>query len=224
MVLSEHGSLFPFEKWTCYDAGLRSALIVRYPPAVKANSETGAMVEYVDVVPTLLDLAQVSSETELDGSSFKEVLLGKKESHKDYVFGIQTTRGINSATQAYGIRSVRNDSLKYIVNLFPENRFENALLMDPAAWSPTRISYLWWMNSWRDEAARHKRSKMLLERYQRRPAIELYHIREDPYELVNLALHPAYQDAIQLLDTKLQAWMQAQGDEGRATELEIPLR
>ncbi|MEK6480265.1 sulfatase [Catalinimonas sp. 4WD22] len=224
IVLSEQGSLFPFEKWTCYDAGLRSAMIVRYPGMVEAGTQSDAMVEYVDIVPTILDLANTNAVSALDGKSFKQVLLGNTDQHKAYVYGIQTTRGINAASQAYGIRSVRNDSLKYIVNLFPENRFENALLMNPEEWSPTRVSYLWWMNSWRNEAADDKRAKMILERYQHRPAIELYNIRNDPYELVNLAYDPTYQEAMNALDDKLADWMQAQADEGRATELKVPLR
>src|SRR5690606_18262687 len=31
MVVSEQGSSFPFAKWTCYDNGLQSAMIVRLP-------------------------------------------------------------------------------------------------------------------------------------------------------------------------------------------------
>ncbi len=214
IVLSEHGSLFPFEKWTCYDAGLRSALIVRYPGVVEAGTETDAMVEYVDIVPTMLDLAQTSSVAELNGKSFKEVLLRKKQEHKEYVFGIQTTRGINNATQAYGIRSVRNDSLKYIVNLFPENRFENALTMNPEQWSPLRTTYLGWIQSWREEAARDKMAYMLWERYQKRPAVELYHVKNDPHEMVNLAYDANYRNVMSLLDEALTDWMGSQGDEG----------
>lgn len=224
IVLSEHGSLFPFEKWTCYDAGLRSALVVRYPEVVEAGTEIDALVEYVDIVPTMLDLAQTSPVAELDGKSFKEVLLRKKQEHKEYVFGVQTTRGINNATQAYGIRSVRNDSLKYIVNLFPENRFENALTMNPEQWSPLRTTYLGWIQSWREKAARDRRAYMLWERYQKRPAVELYHVKNDPYELVNLAYDPDYQNTMNLLAEKLANWMQSQGDEGRETELKAPVR
>lgn len=224
MVLSEQGSLFPFEKWTCYDAGLRSAMIVRHPNVFPAGAETDAMVEYVDILPTLLDLTQTSPLSELDGKSFKGVLLGQQQKHKDYVFGIQTTRGINNATQAYGIRSVRNDSLKYIVNLFPENRFENALTMNPEEWSSHRVSYLWWLESWREEAIHNNQALALWERYQKRPPIELYNIKSDPYELVNLAYHPDYQQIINLLSEKLMTWMENQGDDGRATELQIPIR
>ena len=224
MVLSEHGNLFPFEKWTCYDAGLRSAMIVRYPGFVEEDTETRAMVEYVDVVPTLLDLAGTKPITPLDGASFKEVLTGEKEIHKKYVFGVQTTLGVNEATQAYGIRSVRNDTFKYIINLFPENNFENALLMDPNEWSPSRADYLGWMNSWRVAAKQDETNMKILERYQVRPSEELYNILEDPYELNNLLEDSAYIDVKSNMTEILERWMNIQGDKGRETELRIPPR
>ena len=224
IVLSEHGSLWPFEKWTCYDAGLQSAMLIRYPGKIKAGSVTSAMVEYVDITPTILDLASVEPVIDLDGSSFKDVLLGNADEHKSLVFGIQTTLGINEATQAYGIRSVRNDSLKYIINLFPENKFENALLMDPQDWSSRRQSYLWWMRSWREAAEKDKKANLILERYQKRPAIELYHVKKDPYELVNRALDPEYENVMNVLHKELMTWMQSQGDMGKPTELKVDIQ
>ena len=35
MVVSEQGNGFPFAKWTCYESGLQSAMIVRWPGKVK---------------------------------------------------------------------------------------------------------------------------------------------------------------------------------------------
>ncbi len=221
MVLGEHGSLFPFEKWTCYDAGLRSAMVVRYPGMVEAGTTTQAMVEYVDVLPTFLDLADIQPVAPLDGRSFKPVLTGQKNDHKQYVFGVQTTLGINNATQAFGIRSVRSDSLKLIVNLFPENQFENALLMDPDDWSPRRRKYLGWMNSWRKAAKSNENDRKTLNRYQQRPPLELYNVIDDPYELNNLADHPQQKSNINRLMKILQQWMNSQGDQGRNTELAI---
>lgn len=224
MVLSEHGNLFPFEKWTCYDAGLRSAMIVRFPGIVNPGVRTNAMVEYVDVVPTLMDFAGKAPDQALDGKSFRKVLTGEKDHHKEYVFGIQTTLGVNEASQAFGIRSVRTDSFKYIRNLFPENRFENALLMEPEEWSPRRQDYLWWMQSWRDAAQKEADARDKLQRYQQRPPVELYNVLNDPYEMNNLAGDSAYARTIDHLSTVLDAWMEEQGDEGRATELKIPAR
>lgn len=224
MVLSEHGNLFPFEKWTCYDAGLQSALLVRYPENIDTGSVTNAMVEYVDITPTILDLAGIKPIIELDGRSFKEVLFGKSNQHKQMAFGVQTTSGVNEASQPYGIRSVRNDSLKYILNLFPENQFENALLMDPEMWSDSRRSYLWWMNSWRKTAVNDEKAKYILDRYQQRPVIELYHVTSDPYELVNVAMDPKYEAVREILHQELMTLMDQQGDQGRETELNIEIK
>ena len=52
---SEQGAQFPGGKWTCYDMGLHVALVVRWPRKIKAGSVANAMVQYVDVVPTLLE-------------------------------------------------------------------------------------------------------------------------------------------------------------------------
>ena len=60
IVLSEQGNSLPFAKWTCYDAGLASACIARWPSQVKAGTVSDALVEYVDVTPTFLDAAGVA--------------------------------------------------------------------------------------------------------------------------------------------------------------------
>ncbi|MHC4751469.1 MAG: sulfatase-like hydrolase/transferase, partial [Planctomycetota bacterium] len=48
---SEQGSSFPFGgKWSCYETGLKTAFIVRWPAKVKADTRNKAMTQYVDVV------------------------------------------------------------------------------------------------------------------------------------------------------------------------------
>ena len=73
MVVSEQGNGFPFAKWTCYESGLLT-MIVRWPGKVKAGSETDAMVEYVDVTPTFIDIAGGEPIVPLDGRSCLPVL------------------------------------------------------------------------------------------------------------------------------------------------------
>ena len=74
MVVSEQGSGFPFAKWTCYENGLQSAMIVRWPGKIEPGSKTSAMVEYVDVLPTFLDAANFNIPKALEGKSFLPVL------------------------------------------------------------------------------------------------------------------------------------------------------
>ena len=114
---SEQGAQVPHGKWTCYDVGLRTALVIRWPKRVKAGSVANAMVQYVDVVPTLVAAAGGKPVEGLDGRSFLGVLLGKTDKHNEYVYGVHTTRGIISGSECYPVRSVRSETFKYVRNL-----------------------------------------------------------------------------------------------------------
>lgn len=102
MLSSEQGNSMPFAKWTLYDNGLQTAMIVRWPGKIAPGSKSDALIEYVDAVPTLLDAIEVDPVAELDGESFLPVLLGTAARHKDYVFGIMTTKGIINGSDSYG--------------------------------------------------------------------------------------------------------------------------
>ena len=116
---SEQGAPFPAGgKWTCYDTGLKTAFIVRWPKGVKARSNNKAMVQYVDVVPTLIEAAggdpkalktgrpDTKGSEGFDGRSFLSVLEGKSDALRKYVFGVHTTRGIINGSECYPVRSV----------------------------------------------------------------------------------------------------------------------
>jgi uncharacterized sulfatase len=50
---TEQGSAFPYGgKWTCYENGLHTGLIMRWPGKIAAGSSSDALVQYVDIVPT----------------------------------------------------------------------------------------------------------------------------------------------------------------------------
>ena len=158
MVVSEQGNSMPFAKWTCYDSGLQSAMIVRWPGQVPPGSVTRAMVEYVDVTPTFVDLAGGKLEKDLDGRSMVDVLLGKTNEHKQFVYGEMTTRGIINGNDCYPIRSVRSRTHKLILNLSHDQVFTNACTKSPEFLSMVVAADAG------DEAARRA-----VERYQRRP-------------------------------------------------------
>lgn len=209
MVVSEQGNSFPFAKWTCYEMGLASGMVVRWPGKVKAGAVTDAMVEYVDILPTFLDAAGAERPDILDGLSFVPVLLGQADRHKDYVYGLQTTRGIINGSDSYGIRSVRSERYRYILNLTPEARFQNI----------ASRGTIW--DSWVARAdLGDAKARLLVHRYQKRPGEELYDQLTDPYCLKNLADDPKLKAVKEKLRTKLKAWMQSQGDKGQATELD----
>ncbi|MDF1824163.1 MAG: sulfatase-like hydrolase/transferase [Verrucomicrobiales bacterium] len=213
IVLSEQGSAFPFAKWTCYDAGLRSGMIVRWPGKVAPGSTSNALVEYVDILPTLLEVAESEVPDVLEGRSLLPVLEGRSDHHKDHVFGLMTTRGINSGAPFYGIRSVRSAQYHLIRNLTPESEFRNVILNTD------------YFNSWKALADEGKQdAKRWVNRYSKRPEYELYEPAKDPLEINNLIDHPEVAEVKEELIQRLESWMTDQGDLGQATEMAAPTR
>jgi N-sulfoglucosamine sulfohydrolase len=210
---TEQGNSFPFSKWTLYDQGLRSGFIVRWPGKVKPGTRAQALVQYPDILPTLIDIAGGNPEkqntgsvdglgkTGFDGTSFKKVLLGQAAQHRDYVYGVNTTRGIINGSDAYASRSVRSREFLYIHNLNYQNTYSNAATSSPVFkdWlenDPVRAGF-----------------------YLTRPEVELYDVVADPYQLNNLAGDAKYAAVKAKFKTRLEAFMKQQGDKGTETEM-----
>lgn len=208
VVVSEQGNSFPFAKWTCYDSGLQSAMIARWPGNVSPGSTTDAMVEYVDITPTFVEVAGGKADKSLDGESFLNVLTGKTTTHKSHVFGIMTTKGIINGNASYPIRSIRSRTHKLILNLQSDQKFTNACTKSKEFQSIIQAA-----NSGDQKA------KWVVTNYQNRPPLEFFDIINDPLEMHNLADHPEHQATIDELKQRLNAWMEAQGDKGIATEM-----
>ncbi len=207
IVLSEQGYDLPVAKWTCYDAGLHSACVVRWPGKVKPASSNKAIVEYTDVVPTFLEAAGLPLPEVLDGKSFLPVLLGKTDAGKKYTYGEETSKGIIAGPEHYGIRSVRNERYRYIRNFTPEVEFVNV--------STRGALFLSWIKA---GANGNAHAAKLVRNYQHRPAEELYDCDADPWNQDNLIGDKSLEPVLTDLRTHLDAWMKSQGDEGQATE------
>jgi len=226
LYTSEQGAPFPHGKCTCYDDGLHTALVARWPRRVKAGTTTDALVQYVDITPTLVEAAggdpaaidtgrpDAKGYRGFDGRSFLGVLLGKTDSHNDYVYGAHTTRGIIACSDCYPIRSIRSNRYKYIRNLNYKTAFHNTVIAHDKLYWP----------SWVEKAKTDPKAAYLVGMYEHRPAEELYDIQADPWELKNLADDPALAQVKADLSRRLDAWMAQQGDKGNATEMQARQR
>ena len=215
---SEQGAGVPNSKWTCYDLGLHVALVARWPKMIKAGSTTDALVNYVDVVPTLLDImGRDLSLYDFDGTSFKDVLFGKSDTHNKYAYGVHTqTNAIGAPKTGYPVRSVRNDRFKYIINENFEVMFSDHIVVA----DPERFFF-----SWREAAdGGDKTAKKLVDKYLFRPREELYDLQSDPFELNNLIAAPQHAETLEELKLELNRWMVQQGDRGHETELSVIAR
>lgn len=210
---SEQGNQFPFAKWSCYGNGLQSGFLVRWPGEIKPGLKTSAMIEYVDVTPTFIEIAGLNVPNTIEGKSFLPVLTGKKDTHKEYTYGIQTTRGIAKGSDHYGVRTIRSERFRYILNLTPEASFQNIVTNSFASGGT-------FYKSWITRAATDSVAKNLVSKFQHRPAEELYDIVTDPLEMNNIADNPQYSNIKKDLNNRLLMWMEQQGDRGQQTEME----
>jgi arylsulfatase A-like enzyme len=70
-----------------YEAEARFPLIVRYPKLIPRDEVITSLVSQVDIMPTLLDLADVPIPIPVQGVSQADVLVGEKRSVRDACFG-----------------------------------------------------------------------------------------------------------------------------------------
>lgn len=211
---ADHGAQWPFGKWNLYDKGTRVSLLVRWPGHVPAGTRTDAMVSWVDLMPTLIDIAGGKAEGDLDGYSFAKVLHNPGEKHRSVIYTTHTSDG---NMNLYPIRSVRTERFKYIRNLWPECYHSNHsdILRKNGAGA-------YW-DSWDEAAKTDAGAAALIKRYYQRPAEELYDLAADPGETNNLAKDPKYKKQLEQLSGMLDKWMEEQGDTPRLPKNNYPL-
>ncbi len=226
LFVSEQGSSFPYGgKWSLYDNGIRVSTLVRWPGRVEMGSVSDALLQYVDVAPTILEAVGIASEsidvgcpdafgeTGFDGRSFLDVLTGEAETARDYVFAEHTTVGVNGYLEPYPMRAVRDTRYKLIRNLAPENTYtiKGIHRVEP-------------LQSWRDDAESDAELAARVRWLYERPADELYDLETDPYETNNRADDPTLANVRARLRDRLDRWMAQQGDNGLETELRAKSR
>ena len=202
---SDHGSQWPFGKWNLYDYGTRVPFIAAWPGVIKLGVTSDAMISWIDLLPTLIDVVGGSVPEGIDGRSFAGVLRGRRTAHRDRIF---TTHTGDGRMNIYPIRSVRSREWKLIHNLHPEFAFTNHsdLHRKPLAGA-------YW-TEWANLAKTDGRARKIVDRYYRRPEFELYHVATDKWEQINLTADPTHAKKLAELKRLLAEWMEQQGDQG----------
>ena len=213
LFTSEQGSQFPGCKWTNWNTGLHTALVAHWPGVTPAGKRTDALVQYADILPTLIAAAEGDTKkNQYDGASFLSVLEGKSDKHREYVYGIHNN--IPEGPE-YPIRSVSDGTFHYIRNLRPDELYIEKHLMGMKGNAVLNNPY--W-STWVRETWANPHTYRLVKRYMSRPAEELYNSVTDPYELNNLAKKSQHRNRLQALSGELDHWMKEQGDPGVAVD------
>lgn len=194
-----------------YEACLRVPLIIMDPrlPNEQRGRRSMALVESVDIAPTLLELAGVASSPAMQGHSLKPLLEGKVESVRDSSFAE------NLWSTYFGnprVESVRTDTWKYI-RYFKNDRslYDGGDNKSKYGVTPAQAdSYAQWLTASIDG------EKPVYE--------ELFHLPSDPSESVNLATRPAYAATLAKMQAECQRLVtMAKGDRS-LPPLTVPMK
>ena len=204
LYTSDHGAQWPFGKWNLYDAGIRTPFIAAWPGVIQPGSRSDAMVQWIDLLPTLIEFAGGTPPEDIDGRSFADVLRGKRTAHREAIY---TTHSGDGNMNVYPIRALRTPDWKYILNLHPE--FAHTTHIDQGAGAGDGWRYF---REWAWSAKTNPDAAAVVKRYNERPREELYDLRADPHELRNLAADPQQAARLAEMRAQLEAWMKDQGD------------
>lgn len=201
LFISDNGPPFPGAKTTLYESGIHLPLIVA-GPGVPQGRTNNALVSYIDLAPTILDIAKAKTPaykgTKLYGKSFLPIVNDDNPKGWDAVFG---SHQFHEITMYYPMRTIVTPPYKLIANLDHEKAYPFA-------------SDLWGSPSW--QSIRKSGEKMMGQRsvaaYLQRPKEELYDLVNDPNELKNLAAQPAHAKTLGDLRQRLRAWQMETND------------
>ncbi len=118
--LGDHGR---WAKHTQFEQAMRCPLIVRLPGQHSVTGETKAIVESVDIYPTLCDFAGLKTPDIVEGQSLVPVIKGKS-SGKEAAFS--QIRPVNRKKRNLMAYSVRTKDFRYVQWCEPDN--QNAIV------------------------------------------------------------------------------------------------
>jgi len=199
IYISDNGIAFPGAKTTLYEPGMNLPCIVRAPGQQNKDIACDALVNYADLAPTILDFAGATpSDYEFHGRSFKPAL---EREHADGWDTTYASHTFHEITMYYPMRVVRERRYKLIWNIAHGLEYPFA--------SDLWASATWQGNLKRGNAIYGQRT---IGAFLHRPKFELYDLKNDPHEVVNLANDPAHQDKLREMQAKLKAFQKRTKD------------
>jgi arylsulfatase len=86
IVLSDNGAMFGGAKARLYDEGLKTPLVMRFPPRITADITNTQLVSSVDLVPTLLEAAHIQVPSVMDGISLWPTIMQPEKPVRSFIF------------------------------------------------------------------------------------------------------------------------------------------
>ena len=227
IVTADNGMAFPRAKANCYEYGVHMPLAIAWPARVPGARVVEDVVGFVDLTATILDAAQVERPASAPpgvGRSLMNILTSRQQG----VVDATRTRAFSARERhsssrpnnlGYPQRAMRTEQFLFIRNFAPDRwpagdpRTLGANgKLGPAHGAYHDIDSSPSLTFLTQHHADPKISRFLELAVGKRPAEELYDIRQDPGCLVNLAADPKHGPTRQRLAKELEDYLRQTGD------------
>lgn len=203
---TDHGDALPYVKREILKRGLQVPLIVKFPKQQLSGKVNQQLISAMDLAPTVLSLTQTIIPDHMQGQAF----LGKQaKTPRTYVFA-----GRDRMDTDYDrVRTVLDTSFQYIRNYRPElPRYQEVEYRK-------NIPMMKRILSMRDSNLLNPIQLRWFEK--QKPVEEFYDLKNDPFELDNLAQNPKYEKKLAKYREVFDQWIKAVGDRSEIPEKEM---
>ena len=199
IVMSDNGRPFPRCKTRVYDSGMKTPFIVFWPKGIRnKGNHSESLISAIDIAPTILKLAGINVPDEYQGKNFVAVLKKRSAEIRSSVFSEHNWHDYEAHE-----RMIRTKDYLYVLNARPN--LTNCGPADSKS-SPTQHA----LNIVRDAG---KLSPSQADVFVApRPAEELFDVKNDPEQILNLASMPEYQEKLKEMKGLLKNWQINTGD------------
>ena len=189
--IADHGRCHIRGKQFLYDGGIRIPMIMRWPGRVAPGQVSEDLVMSIDICATILEAADIAPPVPLHGKN----VLGDEVRQRKYIFAARDK--MDETHDA--MRAIRSKDFKLILNLMPErpwcqfNRYKEGAYPMLAEMNVMNLRG----QLMPEQAAFFAPTK---------PDVELFDLRNDPYEVHNVADDPRYAKTKAELLAELDNW------------------
>ena len=213
VMTGDHGMPFPRCKSNVYDSGCRVPIAIRWGKNIPTGRKIYDFVNFVDLAPTFLELAGEKIPDAMTGKSFLSLLKSKESGWIDPSRNFTLTgkeRHVPSQekgnTGGYPSRAIRTKDYLYIRNFKPD-RWPNGMLDASKAHLGRRLADCDSGPS-KNFIVAHRTDPAFAKFYDlafaKRPAEELFDLKNDPDQLRNVAGVKSYRTVKSRLWKKLE--------------------
>ena len=198
IIMADNGRPFPHSKTRVNDRGMKTPLLVYWPRRITKEQISYSLVSSIDIAPTILSLAGSDIPNSVQGISFEKLIDAPGQPFRNYVFAEHNWHDYEAHE-----RMVRSEQFLYIYNARP---MQPQMGPADAVGSPSHAE----LNALRasDQLTAIQADIFITPR----PVEELYHLKTDSLQLVNVASHPNYRQELEQMRDILDHWKEQTGD------------